>query len=166
MGCFKWYKNIFKFAFLFAFTIYLIKFLYMLGQDTFGSASDILTSEKFWAPEELFWGIAFPITVVIFMSLFLLYAAAHLSLLMCSRKTRQCCFYCCPDVYVSCCMTDVERLEHTASIFRHKQREQQPPQVYREQSSHPGWKGVFYPPPTYEMQDGVMIEKKRKPVLY
>lgn len=141
----------------------------MLGQDTFGSASDILTSEKFWEPEEIFWGIAFPITVVIFISLFLLYAAAHLSLLMCSRKTRQCCFHCCPDVYVSCCMTDVERLEHTASIFRQTQREQQPPQVYRQptQPPHPGWRGMYYPNTSLrEMKDGYIVEKKQLPVMY
>jgi len=111
-GCWAWYKNIIWFGAVFIAMVYFVKFLYMLGEGAFGDAADIIASSKFWSPEEIWWGIGFPITISIFVTLFVIYLVARCIGQFCHRKGNEACHMACPVFYESCCMSSTERAQY------------------------------------------------------
>jgi hypothetical protein len=72
--------------------------------------SDILSSSKFWEPEEIFWSVGLVSALFIVMLLVLVYCIARGFFEAMGYGSRGLMRMACPVFYSYCCMTDVERL--------------------------------------------------------
>jgi heme/copper-type cytochrome/quinol oxidase subunit 2 len=89
---------------------YLFKLIYMIKYGTFGDATDILSSSKFWEPEEIWFGIALWMVVALYIVLFLIYLVFLMIWHACRYGGRSVTAYACPTCFEFCCLDEVERL--------------------------------------------------------
>jgi len=111
-SCWEWYKNLVWFLFVFIGLVYGVKFVYMVDEGEFGTAGEIIESSKFWAWEEIFWGIGFTVASGIVLTLLIMYILIHILGRYCYRTSNDACHQWFPVFYESCCMTSVERMEY------------------------------------------------------
>lgn len=119
-SCWEWYKNAIWFLLAFVGLVYIVKFVYMINEGNFGDAGAIIESSKFWAWEEIFWGIGFTVALACVVFLLVFYILFMVLAHYCHRTSNEACHRYFPLFYESCCMTTLERMEYHNTLSNYQ----------------------------------------------